>query len=1133
MTSIRPMLTRLNIFLLLLSALMLTGCVDERFYVDDPGEGEATISAEVVFSSVLNPLGSRSRAEWPDSSTVSPLPVPGPPVKGDVIKQINSLCIFIYRADGDKSLYKRILVSDPNADGVFNYTVEENGNTEHPEISSNSKGHQAETATPKASFTLKGIPFGKYYFYAVANMGDLSEYDDKALSTPDKLKDIKLTWNSDNIAANNQMFGYFTLATEKSSTGFNAPLITVGKVAMQLHAWVKRAASKVTVAIDGSDLYDGVQVFIESIQVRDISRYCWLGKEHVASAHYLIDGQKKVLGTQDAKDGREVNKEKSYPETIDDAHTETADAYFFYENMQGTGQLKYQVWPDSEPGASSDKKKPQYPDGNNPNDVGYKDHVVAGTYIEVTGYYRSNNTTEGEGPIIYRFMLGKDTEKDYNVERNHHYKLTLKLKGWGNDSDWHIVYDQEPEIIGRNPYYISYVYDETMGYPVKILGGKLLSLKATIPTKDVIDNDQYFKDHPDEYAKFKNINEDSWHPMNVKENEKTYPYWNAGTPDNPGPWNGFLSLRKTTRAVFGAVGDGFGSNESITYTYNESYYDNFNRGERIYNVSEGLHKDAANGDYTIINNGDGEWLATIPLYTRARVMVAQTGYTGNNPYVAYRRRAGIRIEAKVLRNDGTEETVVKYIEIQQMRRIVNPKGIWRSKDCTDPFHVTMMIKESENITEDFKPLYSDGPWLAVIQYGKKDGAWFDIEPTPGVSQKNPDGSISGTGDPFAMEKNEGCKIDFTFRPKGTTTEPRGGIIKIYYNNYTCVHRIFVRQGYEPVAFYNSNVQWHSSNLLSASKEVSDPVLEGSYFRRHNLQMPIASSNNTHELSPFDGKIHDGMSRSFTIVDGTPKTWKGISIKDTGNASKNVPYGGNSRWTNDGYFTLENGDPNKKYRIASKEDLKDIMDNPNTIYGYGVLYTDGTGTEATPTKVDEVYGYAASPGNTAGKGMRGVFVCDSLSGMNIFLPIGGSGYGRFKQESPNADVYNRLPKGNGGVIQYANRYAEMPETGSSVGGGKAEINNGKGYGVAYKPIFWDLFRRPGALYWLHEYKDGSYISDWKSVPALDINYYSFDFALTTLSNVGLQWPESGWGSPNDPSGTDAVQIRLVEVPADKK
>ena len=343
----------------------------------------------------------------------------------------------------------------------------------------------------------------------------------------------------------------------------------------------------------------------------------------------------------------------------------------------------------------------------------------------------------------------------------------------------------------------------------------------------------------------------------------------------------------------------------------------------------------------------------------------------------------------------------------------------------------------------------------------------------------------------------------------------------------------MRQGYEPVAFYNSNVQWHSSNLLSASKEVSDPVLEGSYFRRHNLQMPIASSNNTHELSPFDGKIHDGMSRSFTIVDGTPKTWKGISIKDTGNASKNVPYGGNSRWTNDGYFTLENGDPNKKYRIASKEDLKDIMDNPNTIYGYGVLYTDGTGTEATPTKVDEVYGYAASPGNTAGKGMRGVFVCDSLSGMNIFLPIGGSGYGRFKQESPNADVYNRLPKGNGGVIQYANRYAEMPETGSSVGGGKAEINNGKGYGVAYKPIFWDLFRRPGALYWLHEYKDGSYISDWKSVPALHINYYSFDFALTTLSNVGLQWPESGWGSPNDPSGTDAVQIRLVEVPADKK
>lgn len=1094
---------------------MLTGCVDERFYVDDPGEGEATISAEVVFSSVLNPLGSRSRAEWPDSSTVSPLPVPGPPVKGDVIKQINSLCIFIYRADGDKSLYKRILVSDPNADGVFNYTVEENGNTEHPEISSNSKGHQAETATPKASFTLKGIPFGKYYFYAVANMGDLSEYDDKALSTPDKLKDIKLTWNSDNIAANNQMFGYFTLATEKSSTGFNAPLITVGKVAMQLHAWVKRAASKVTVAIDGSGLYDGVQVFIESIQVRDISRYCWLGKEHVASAHYLIDGQKKVLGVNDDKDGTEVNNKKSYPETIKAAHTETADAYFFYENMQGTGQLKYQVWPDTEPGAKPDKSEPQYPDGNNPNDVGYKDHVVAGTYIEVTGYYKSNNATEGEGPIIYRFMLGKDTEKDYNVERNHHYKLTLKLKGWGNDSDWHIVYDQEPEIIGRNPYYISYVYDETMGYPVKILGGKLLSLKATIPNNEV--------------------NQNSWHAMNVKEGESPYPYWNAGTPNNPGPWNGFLSLRKTTLAAFGTVEPNpevpilgnYGSSRRETYTLNYDYFygrvsglsNNGNRGERVYDVSEGKHIDSQNGDYTIVNNGDGEWIATIPLYTRARVMVAQTGYTGNNPYVAYRRKAQVKFEAEVLTPDGVIKPVEKIIDIEQMRRVVNPKGIWRSKNCVDPFHVTMMIKESENIAEDFKPLYSDGPWLAVIQYGKKDGAWFDIEPTDGVSQKNPDGSISGIGDPFAMEKNPGCKIDFTFRPKGTTTEPRGGIIKIYYNNYTCVHRIFVRQGFEPVAFYGSNVQWHSTNLLSADEEVSDPVLEGSYFRRHNLELPIASSNNTHDWSPFDGAIKDGRNRDFKIVGKTkPYKWNEIAIKDPVKTSENVPFGGNSRWADNGYFSLKNGDASKKYRIASKEDFEVLTKNSNTIYGYGVLYTDGTGIEATPINVQEVYGYTASPGNTAGKGIRGVFVCDSITGMNIFLPIGGSGYGRFKEKAPQ-EKYNRLPANNEGVIQYANRYAPYPVEG--------------GYDVTYKPLFWDLFRRPGALYWLHEYKsDGSYISSWGSVPALDINYYTFDFSLTNLGNVALEWDGSG-NSARDPSGTDAVQIRLVEVPADKK
>lgn len=99
------------------------------------------------------------------------------------------------------------------------------------------------------------------------------------------------------------------------------------------------------------------------------------------------------------------------------------------------------------------------------------DGKPCGTYIEVEGYYISNTVANpGKGKIIYRFMLGKDTERDYNAERNFHYKLTLRFRGHANDVDWHIEYDEDEGIYAPNPYYISYLYDHEMMLPLKIKG---------------------------------------------------------------------------------------------------------------------------------------------------------------------------------------------------------------------------------------------------------------------------------------------------------------------------------------------------------------------------------------------------------------------------------------------------------------------------------------------------------------------------------------------------------------------------------------------------------------------------------------------------------------------------------------
>ena len=67
-------------------------------------------------------------------------------------------------------------------------------------------------------------------------------------------------------------------------------------------------------------------------------------------------------------------------------------------------------------------------------------------------------------------MLGKDEKTDYNAERNHHYKLTLKFKNYANDADWHIEYEHKRGILVASPQFISYLYNKKMMVSVKVAG---------------------------------------------------------------------------------------------------------------------------------------------------------------------------------------------------------------------------------------------------------------------------------------------------------------------------------------------------------------------------------------------------------------------------------------------------------------------------------------------------------------------------------------------------------------------------------------------------------------------------------------------------------------------------------------
>ena len=68
------------------------------------------------------------------------------------------------------------------------------------------------------------------------------------------------------------------------------------------------------------------------------------------------------------------------------------------------------------------------------------------SYIELEGYYSDTaSSNPRRGDFTYRFYLGGNTTTDFNVVRNHHYHIVLKLYDDGVDEEsWRVDSDIEP-----------------------------------------------------------------------------------------------------------------------------------------------------------------------------------------------------------------------------------------------------------------------------------------------------------------------------------------------------------------------------------------------------------------------------------------------------------------------------------------------------------------------------------------------------------------------------------------------------------------------------------------------------------------------------------------------------------------
>lgn len=393
----------------LLSMLLLgfVSCNDDSFYDrSGVGEGQCLISGTVKFKSFRPALNKNARTP------------------GKAMEEIKSLWVLLYDETGHLLQKYSIRPGTTADEGTY---VMDDG---------------------RASFKLT-VPYGQYYIYAVANMADLPVTYAESIQSVEGLKNISLSWKEDNIAENDQMFGYFFSDAEGGND--EVPLLTINRYRKTLQAQVRRVASKVTVAFDGSKLEEGVSIYVKSVTIKDIPDVCHLANPNTVSEEYgrLIEtGESITYGDGSAYTSwPAITKDMPYYYYIDNekkgvsvssidykqngeeyytalAHGEGNEALFFFENMQGDGL---------------DKRYKDEDEDGIPDTKPDKDGKPYGTYIEVCAHYNSDNPESlGSGDIKYRFMLGKNVTTNYDAERNHHYKLTLVFNRFANDPDWHI-----------------------------------------------------------------------------------------------------------------------------------------------------------------------------------------------------------------------------------------------------------------------------------------------------------------------------------------------------------------------------------------------------------------------------------------------------------------------------------------------------------------------------------------------------------------------------------------------------------------------------------------------------------------------------------------------------------------------
>lgn len=1120
------------ISLLAVVAVMASSCVDRLIFEDDEiPEGVSTVDVTVGFAAFTPALESRA--------------------SGTAIKNIKTLWLVIYKPDGTFVEKRRIT-------GFDTEKIEPNVRPDGKPSSEQQTGH--------VNFKLT-LDNGYYLMYAVANH-DLTDVSDDEIITPQKLKELDLVWQNDAAEKNAQMFGWFVNGGKDTDHGTDAPIVTIRDNNSSLHSWVRRAASKLTIAFDTRNLNENIYIYLKSVTIKDIPKHCYLHRENAVGADdytlksELVSGQTLYFG--DAKpehvDGKashglwaciasgdtiyglhsdrhgNLPEGTSFAERLAAEHDESTEALYFYENMQPDGIL----------GTVTDKRQDvngnsiiSFPfgtfDGSHDEhgnllgtgyDKGWKDGKKWGSYVEVEAYYVSNSGNHpGKGNIIYRFMLGKNTTTNYEAERNHHYRLTMKFNNNANDVDFHIDYKEEakPGLFSPDTVYVSYSYNQPA----------TTSIRATpVPGYDFVNFEAVITDNewrPDKDPNHIYYNYNAW-KQQIDGTNNFATKWvdsesaEGGWEDNaffkrdeeiqPNTEFGFLSLRYVA-----TVSQDFGRNSAglptLVRKFRRAYFKpqkntdppadderavggplNWREYKEDIPTTDGslTHEDLMDGNYkftrtTNPHTGEIDYVGEIPLYTRAKTLDSWAVYSGANPFYEHQRMARVKFTAHYRYNPDSGEpkikgetyTDVSYTYVMQTERVDNPRGIYRTHNNDDEFEVRLCYGK-----DVFQQVISKGPWTATIE---RDPG--------GLVQLSANGTTV-TGEGASVSGRTRTPVRFTYKPTSKLTDSkavRGAIITVTYHNNTCVHKIIVRQGYAPLILGNKGkVQWSTFNVYNDKELVRSPLSVGSLFRRHTtLDYPILErTNETYGVS-----VDPGENGTMKICNSGDTTWtekKWNDIVGLTDATADAFTSMNLNNHNDGVsneYKLPTFNDLVELGITSAATSKEDKDRANDYNSaFGITYADG----AKKTMLDSrAYSYK-DYGNVGIKnecGVRGVLVYSLSDADNVLFPLGASGHARRKSQYFSMTTYGRRVYG---YMHYGSIDTRM----------NSDRDN-------HRPLAWDLPSQFGAGYWINSNTHS------EDQIAIDFNYGNYMCGLLAKGDLYTD---------NNTKISDALPIRPV-------